>query len=163
MKINFNKQYTTVAIYALLVILCGILCVFTFTRLDVVWSKIVSFLDIFMPIFYGMAIAYLIHPFVRFFEKKVFHKLNEQKRGGLARVLSIVIVFLLAIASLVFFCWLVLPHIIEGYLDLQKKSNVYIMGMRDWLYDIAGSTGELSDYTTKALEYFIGLMENLYN
>ena len=163
MRINFNKQYTTVAIYALLVILCGILCVFTFTRLDVVWTEIVNFLDIFMPIFYGMVIAYLIYPFVRFFEKKVFHKLNEKKRGGIARVLSIVIVFLMMIASLVLFCWLVLPHIIEGYLDLQEKSNVYIMGMRDWLYDIAGSTGELSDYTTKALEYFIGLMENLYN
>ena len=163
MKINFNKQYTTIAIYALLVILCGILCVFTFTHFSDVWAKIVNFIDIFMPIFYGMAIAYLIYPIVRFFEKRVFRKLNEQKRYGLARVLSIVIVFLMAIVSIVLFFWLVLPHIIEGYVDLQERSNVYIMDMRDWLFDIAGSTGELSPYTTKALEYFVDMLENLYD
>ena len=107
MKINFNKQYTIIAIYALLVILCGILCVFTFTHFGDVWARIIDFLNIFMPIFYGMAIAYLIYPIVRFFERKVFHKLNEKKRYGLARVLSIVIVFLMVIVFIILFCWLV--------------------------------------------------------
>ena len=71
MKINFNKQYTTIAIYALLVILCGILCVFTFTHFGEVWANIIDFLNIFMPIFYGMAISYIVYPGVRFFERKV--------------------------------------------------------------------------------------------
>lgn len=163
MKINFNKHYTTIAVYALLVILCGILCIFTFTHFGDVWSEVMNFLNIFMPIFYGMAIAYLIYPFVRFFERKVFRKLNEQKRYGLARMLSIIIVFLMVIAAIILFCWLVLPHIVEGYVDLQERSNVYIMDMRDWLFEIAASSGELSVYMTKALEYFVGLMESLYD
>ena len=107
MKVNFNKQYTTIAIYALLVILCGVLCVFTFTHFSQVWAKVIDFLNIFMPIFYGMAIAYLIYPIVRFFERKVFRVLYERKRYALARVLSIVIVFLMAIVFIILFCWLV--------------------------------------------------------
>ena len=163
MKINFNKQYTIIAIYALLVILCGILCVFTFTHFGDVWARIIDFLNIFMPIFYGMAIAYLIYPIVRFFERKVFHKLNEKKRYGLARVLSIVIVFLMVIVFIILFCWLVLPHIIEGYVDLQQRSNVYIRDMRDWLFDVAASSGAMSGYMTKLMEYFVGLMESFYD
>ena len=163
MKINFNKQYTIIAIYALLVILCGILCVFTFTHFGDVWARIIDFLNIFMPIFYGMAIAYLIYPIVRFFERKVFHKLNEKKRYGLARVLSIVIVFLMVIVFIILFCWLVLPHIIEGYVDLQQRSNVYIRDMRDWLFDVAASSGTMSGYMTKLMEYFVGLMESFYD
>ncbi len=162
MKINFNKQYTMVAIYALLVILCGILCVFTFTHFGEVWSKVIDFFNIFMPIFYGMAIAYLIYPIVKFFEKKVFRCLNEKKHYSLARILSIVIVFLIVIGFIAVFCWLVLPHIIEGYVDLQQMSNMYIMSLQEWLFDVAASSGELSGYMTKLIEYFIGLMENLY-
>ena len=162
MKINFNKQYTMIAIHALLVILCGILCVFTFTHFGEVWSKVIDFFNIFMPIFYGMAIAYLIYPIVKFFERKVFRRLNEKKRYGLARVLSIIIVFLSVIVFIALFCWLVLPHIIEGYIDLQQMSNMYIMSLQEWLFDVAESTGELSGYMTKLIEYFIGLMENLY-
>ena len=163
MKLNFNKQYTTVAIYALLVILCGILCVFTFTHFGEVWANIIDFLNIFMPIFYGMAISYIVYPGVRFFERKVFRKLNEKKRYGLARVLSIVIIFLIAILFIALFCWLVLPHIIEGYVDLQKMSNVYIRELKAWLFDVAASSGELSGYVTKLFEYFIELMESFYD
>ena len=162
MKMNFNKQYTTVAIYALLVILCGILCVFTFTHFEAVWTKVIDFLNIFMPIFYGMAIAYLVYPIVKFFERKIFRRLNQKKRYGLARVLSIIIVFLLVIAFIVVFCWLILPHIIEGYVDLQQKSNMYILSLQEWLFEVAASTGEISGYVTKLFEYIIGLMENLY-
>jgi len=162
MKINFNKQYTTVAIYALLVILCAILFVFAFTHFGDVWSAIVNFLSIFMPIFYGMAIAYLIYPIMKFFERKVFRGLNRKKRYGLARILSIVIVFLLALSFIVVFCWLILPHIIEGYLDLQQRSSMYLMGLQEWLFDLAASAGDLSGYAIKLLEYFIDLIEGFY-
>ena len=162
MKINFNKQYTTVATHALLVILCGVLGVFTFTHFREVWARVVDFLNIFMPIFYGMAIAYLIYPIVKFFERKVFRRLNQKKLYGLARVLSIVIVFLIVIVFIVLFCLLILPHIVEGYLDLQQMSNMYIMSLQEWLFDVAASAGDFSGYLTKLLEYVIGLMENLY-
>ena len=162
MKINFNKQYTTVAIYALLVILCGILCVFTFTHFGEVWTKVIDFLNIFMPIFYGMAIAYLIYPIVKFFERKVFKGLYQKRHYGLARVFSIIIVFLMVLVFIVGFCWLILPHIIEGYVDLQQRSNMYVLGLQEWLFDVAASTGEFSGYVTKLFEYVIDLMENLY-
>ena len=162
MKIDFNRNYTTIALYALIVILCGILFVFAFVNFGAVWTYLVDFLSIFMPIFYGMFIAYLIYPIVKFFEKRVFQKLNEKKKYTLVRVLSLVSAFFIVIVSLVLFVWLVFPHIIEGYVDLQKMSTIYIEGMKSWIFGLSEGTGALSGYVLKLSEYFIDLMEKFY-
>ncbi len=162
MKIDFNRNYTMIALYALIVILCGILFVFAFSNFGAVWTYIVNFFSIFMPIFYGMFIAYLIYPMVRFFERRIFRGLYRKKKYGLARALSLVCVFLLLIVSIALFCCLILPHIIEGYVDLQKRSSIYIEDMKAWLFSLAEESGELSGYVTKLMEYFIGLMESFY-
>ncbi|MBQ3489367.1 MAG: AI-2E family transporter [Clostridia bacterium] len=162
MKIDFNRNYTTIALYALVVVLCGILFIFAFANFGAVWTYVVDFLRIFMPIFYGMFIAYLIYPLVKFFERRVFRGLNRKKRYGLARALSIVSVFFIAITAIILFCWLILPHIIEGYVDLQDKSTMYIEGMKAWLFSLSDGAGDLSGYISKLTEYFIGLMENFY-
>lgn len=162
MKIDFNRNYTMIALYALVVILCGILFIFAFSNFGVVWTYLVNFLSIFMPIFYGMFIAYLIYPIVKFFERRVFQGLLRKKKFGLARVLSVVSGFCIVIAGIVLFCWLILPHIIEGYVDLQKMSSMYIQTMKEWLFSLSEGTGELSGYISKFTEYFIGLIENFY-
>ena len=162
MKLDFNRNYTIIALYALIVILCGVLFVFAFANFGAVWTYIVNFFSIFMPIFYGMFIAYLIYPMVKFFEWRIFRGLIRKKRYGLARALSLICVFLILIVSIVLFCVLILPHIIEGYVDLQKMSSIYVEDMKVWLLSLAEESGELSGYVTKLLEYFIGLMENFY-
>ena len=100
MKIDFNRNYTMIALYALVVILCGILFIFAFSNFGVVWTYLVNFLSIFMPIFYGMFIAYLIYPIVKFFERRVFQGLLRKKKFGLARVLSVVSGFCIVIAGI---------------------------------------------------------------
>ena len=162
MKIDFNRNYTMIALYALIVVLCGILLIFAFSNFGVMWTYLVDFLSIFMPIFYGMFIAYLIYPLVKFFERRVFRILNEKRKYGLARVLSVVSVFFIVIAAVGLFCWLVLPHIIEGYVDLQKMSTMYIKGMKAWIFSLSDGMGELSGYISKFSEYFVGLLENFY-
>ncbi|MBR7161751.1 MAG: AI-2E family transporter [Clostridia bacterium] len=162
MKIDFNRNYTLIALYALIVVLCGILLIFAFSNFGVMWTYLVNFLSIFMPIFYGMCIAYLIYPLVKFFERQVFCGLNRRKKYGLARVVSVASVFLIVIAAIVLFFWLVLPHIIEGYVDLQKMSTMYIESMKGWLFSLSDGTGPLSGYISKFSEYFIGLMESFY-
>ena len=162
MKFEFNHNYNMIALYALIVVLCGILLIFAFANFGLMWTFLIDFLSIFMPIFYGMFIAYLIYPIVKFFERRVFHNLNLKKRYGLARVLSVVSGFCIVISCVGLFCWLILPHIIEGYVDLQKMSSMYLSGMKEWLFGLSEETGVFSDYIDKFLEYFANLVENFY-
>ena len=64
MKFEFNHNYNMIALYALIVVLCGILLIFAFANFGLMWTFLIDFLSIFMPIFYGMFIAYLIYPIV---------------------------------------------------------------------------------------------------
>ena len=162
MKIDFNRNYTIIALYALVVILCGILFVFAFSNFGMVWSYLVNFFSIFMPIFYGLFIAYLIYPLVKFFEKRVFRVLNRKKKYGLARVLALVSGFFVVIAALGLFFWRIFPHIIEGYLDLQKMSSIYIEEMKKWIFSLSDGTGMLSGYIYKISEYWVEMLENFY-
>ena len=154
MKIDFNRNYGLMALYALVVILCGILFIFAFSNFGLMWTYLVNFLSIFMPIFYGMFIAYLIYPIIKFFEWRVFRGLNRRKKYGLARALSVVSSFCIVIAVIVLFCWLIFPHIIEGYVDLQRMSSMYMGSMKEWLFSLSDGTGALSGYISKFSEYF---------
>ena len=162
MKIDFNRNYTMIALYALVVILCGILFVFAFSNFGLMWTYLVDFLSIFMPIFYGMFIAYLIYPIVKLFERRVFRGLRQRKKYGLARVLAVVSAFGIVLVGLVLCCWLIVPHIIEGYVDLQTMSSKYMESMKAWLFGLADGMGDLSGYIYKFSEYFVELMEDFY-
>lgn len=77
LKIEWNKKYTTVAIYSLIVIAVAVLfVVFVF--------KFESFADGFSwvgsvvaPVICGLIIAYILNPLMMYFENKFFKKLKE--------------------------------------------------------------------------------------
>ncbi len=77
MKIEWNKKYTTVAIYSLIVIAVAVLfVVFVF--------KFESFADgfswvgsVIAPVVCGLIIAYILNPLMMYFENKFFKKLKE--------------------------------------------------------------------------------------
>ena len=72
MKINWNKKYNTYAAYA-----CAVgAAIILFIVLGVYFTSVLGFLrnliDVFAPLIYGVAIAYVLNPLCRLFEKKVF-------------------------------------------------------------------------------------------
>lgn len=76
MKINWNRKYTTIAAYSVIVIAIAVLFVvfvFKFNSFANVFSKIWS---VVAPIIVGVVIAYILNPLVMLFENKVFKKLK---------------------------------------------------------------------------------------
>ncbi|MBO4429645.1 MAG: AI-2E family transporter, partial [Clostridia bacterium] len=72
MKFTWNKKYTTIAIYAAIVLLFGIFCVFFFINYSD-FGKYTSLIGTTLrPLVYGIIMAYLIWPILKFFEDKVF-------------------------------------------------------------------------------------------
>lgn len=71
-NIGFNKKYTTIAIYALLVLAFALICVYFLLNQDSYASAFETVQGIISPIFTGLIIAYLLNPFLQFFENVVF-------------------------------------------------------------------------------------------
>lgn len=72
MKFNWNKKYTTIAIYAAIVLLFGIFSVFFFINYSDFGKYTALIGTTLRPLVYGIIMAYLIWPILKFFEDKVF-------------------------------------------------------------------------------------------
>lgn len=76
MKLNWNKKYTTIAAYCLLVIIAAVLFVVFVFRFESFTQGFSWIGEISAPIICGIAIAYIINPLVMFIENKIFRGLK---------------------------------------------------------------------------------------
>lgn len=86
-NVGFNKKYTTIAIYVILVLLFTAALIYLLLspdRLDTLLSTLQS---IFTPILIGVIIAYLLYPTYRFFEQNVFISPATRKHQKCRRAL----------------------------------------------------------------------------
>ncbi|MBQ9510325.1 MAG: AI-2E family transporter [Clostridia bacterium] len=160
-KISWNRKYTTIAVYALIVILFAVFCTFFFLNYNDFGNYISSFLSVFNPIFYGILFAYILNKIVKPLENKVLKKFSARfpKAARIICVLFTVIVFAAIILLIV---WTIIPQVISGYNDLESKMEFYIASFRDWLQGLVDDGGAFSSYVSSILEYVNNIVDKFY-
>ena len=104
MKINWDKKYTTIAIYAFIVICFSIV-------LDAFTGKMSQIMAVFQPFIIGFIIAYLINFILKFYEDRVFKKFIKGSKKSL-RGVAVILSYLTA--SLIFYVFIqfVVPQLV---------------------------------------------------
>ncbi len=77
-RLEWNKKYTTIAAYALIVIVLAILFVVFIFKYDSFANGFSWLGEVVAPIVIGICIAYVINPLVMWFENRVFNKLKDE-------------------------------------------------------------------------------------
>ena len=75
MKVEWNKKYTTIAIYAFLVISSSIIVYLMVSQAEDLKIKFSGMIATMQPFIIGSAIAYIINFILNFYEKVVFELL----------------------------------------------------------------------------------------
>ncbi|MBQ9806835.1 MAG: AI-2E family transporter [Clostridia bacterium] len=107
----------------------AIVCAIAFLALLFVSSAVrikawfLGLLLILRPILIGLAVAYLLNPIFRFFERKLFKHLRP---FGLRRALSLFcsILFLFLVVALLL--WLIVPQLIGSMISFARNYNLYV-------------------------------------
>ena len=105
MKIDWNRKYTTVAVYAVATAFAIMLLFTLFVNFDGVSSFFASLNGILMPFYIGLAVAYIANPIMKMAEKHIFRfKVTSNRRFNLKRGLSITLalIVLLIILTILF-------------------------------------------------------------
>lgn len=115
---QFNKGMT-----AFLVIVASIIFYFAFLRFPIFLAIFGQIFRILKPIIYGLAIAYLLNPIVKFVERHVTSVLNrkinkEAVVHKVSRSISIATALMVAIIAIVTLCNMVLPELYRSIRDL---------------------------------------------
>ena len=115
MKINWDKKYNTIAVYAFIVVSLSILFYNVVTKLDVFTGKLNEIMAIFQPFVIGFVIAYLLNFILKFYENKVFtlKGLNKVKKSSV-RGLAILLAYITAGIILYVFMQFVLPQLVDS-------------------------------------------------
>ncbi|MBQ7161912.1 MAG: AI-2E family transporter [Clostridia bacterium] len=150
MKIDWNKKYTTIAVYVCLVIAFGAVCAFCAFNLGKIWHAVESVLAIFNPVIYGFAIAFLINPLFRFFENRAFKFISRKKpHVKLRRVVALVAAYLVVAILISVFALIVVPQISDSFTELQSKMSGYIQATQKWVEE------KLEESRTKHSDNFL--------
>lgn len=111
-------------------LICAILFISLYAMVNIssitgIFSGVLSVLT---PIILGAAIAYLLNPILKIFEKCVFKKLKNKRT---IRVLSLLMTYVVAILALVAFAFLLIPQLINSIKTLVANFDYYMATTAD--------------------------------
>lgn len=138
MKIDWNRKYNTIAIYAFITAVSVILFYLGISQLEVVTGYIDKIFIIFQPFIIGFAIAYLLGFLLRMYERnlkkfKFYRNLKLKYR----RIISLILTYLTGILLVILFLQFVLPQLIESIVGLVNNIPTYISNLNkvsDYLF-----------------------------
>ena len=169
MKVDWNKKYTTIAIYAFLVISSSIIVYLMVSQAEDLKIKFSGMIATMQPFIIGSAIAYIINFILNFYEKVVFelkylNKLNRKYRRGIGLLLS----YLTAIIVISLFMQFVLPQLVDSIVGLANNIPQYVNDASHVITEISEKFNLESKYMNMIVEkwnellnYIITLLTNL--
>lgn len=155
MKINWDKKYNTIAVYAFIVVSLSILFYNVVTKLDVFTGKLNEIMAIFQPFVIGFVIAYLLNFILKFYENKVFtlKGLNKVKKSSV-RGLAILLAYITAGIILYVFMQFVLPQLVDSVRGLINDIPKYVKELTAMLEGYLNDMNVNQEYMTFINEKF---------
>ncbi len=142
MKLNMNKKYTTIAVYAFLVIAAAITFFFVISEHSVVGRMAGTFFGLMTPFIYGAALAYVLNPVLNWLEKKVFPKVfGDRVSKRSRRGLGVLLTFLFGCAVVALFLVVLIPQIVESIDNLAQSIYAFLPQAQNFLNDLIAQYG----------------------
>ena len=170
MKLYTNKKYNTIALYAILVIAINVFIVLAVFKLNAILNILSKIMSVLMPIFWGLAIAFLMNPIMVTTEKVYIRYVRKPKRPTVLRAVSVIVssaVFLGIIAGVIA---VVIPELINSFNEIINNFSTFVNKGERWLDKLLKNYPKAKDFTMdKLLEFGTDLtkvqpmLENILN
>jgi len=176
MKFERNPKYTTIAIYALIVLIIAMICQQAIKEIGVVFGFFQAVAGFVVPIIYGVVFAFLLNPLLRTYDDKLLPYLFKNKlRPVTRRVIAMVLTYLTAMICMAAFIAIVLPQVLSSlvsildYVPYSIKTLTFLYNdVTDWIADfmaanmVRDSFGVMDEISVKVLSSISGLLDYLY-
>jgi len=121
----FSKARQNIGVIAMLGIVVFVI-LYAIVNISSLSGVISATTSVFTPIILGIAIAYLLNPILKVFERKVFKKLKSKK---IVRALSMLMTYVVAVLIMVAFAFLIIPQLVKSIALLEL--DVYLAATTD--------------------------------
>ena len=175
LKFDKNKKYTTIAIYAFVVLSALCVLVAILLNFSFFWEKFTLVLDMLSPFIYGFVFAYLCNPILKFFNSKVYKFIEKKKKHPkLKYALSIITTYIVVAVAITIIFLLLIPQVVKSYTTLQSQISSYVTATQTWADDFVRTfpffNGEYQNFAefldvneiTSSIKDFITNSSNLF-
>lgn len=174
MKIEWNKKYTTIAVYTLLVIIAGVLVFQILNNFSYFKNAIALIWKLLLPFVYGFSFAYIFNPVLSMFEKRFFPWLSRGRMGRKAnRYLSVTCTMIVALLVISLFVGLIVPQLVISIGNVITQITDYAAEIPDYLTKFTNSDaivpvikdimGYMQDYMRQVMEMLSASFSGIIN
>ena len=156
---RWDKKYLYWGVTAFCVIAAAILFYMALNYLPLLKRGLASLLHILSPFVWGLVICYLLTPFMRLVEKKLFKPLskklykNSKRSNGsrFARGMSVLLSELFLLAILTALVCLIIPQLYSSLQNMVANSPMYIETASRWITQLLEDFPEIEHYVSQTL------------
>ncbi len=167
MKLEKNKKYLTIAVYAFFVIAAAMIFFFILLTPQKFIGGINKILSILAPLIIGFLIAFILNPVMNFFENIVFKSVAKKKpESKRRRALSLICTYIVFLGILTLFVMMVVPSLVTSITDLINNIEGYynsgVKFVEETLKNFnipAKIIDPLNDFGDKMIDYVVDTMK----
>lgn len=172
MKKKFENKYIIWGITIFCALAADIILFFAIYRGSHIFGFITTIIELLKPFIYGLAIAYILNPVVRFFEVNVYNilidKLAEKCRLSLnkkkiSRFLSLLTSTIIFIVILVTCFHIIIPEILSSIEMLITNLNTYLSNSRELLIKLFGGSESIRTFINENYSTFTNFITSWLN
>ena len=152
-----DKPYVKWGLTALVVIFVSILLVVIFTDLPGFFGVLTALEMILEPLIFGVVIAFLLNPIVRFVDSRLLPLLEQKTKlkpaliRNLSRAAGIFVSVVVAVLILYAFFSMLLPQLYESVVGIVDNAETYYTSIDRWVTNILEDNPEIQSYVDSAL------------
>ncbi|WP_300379387.1 AI-2E family transporter [Clostridium sp.] len=169
MKVDWNKKYTTIAIYGFLLALSIMLVYFFISQVSIFTDKLDYIIIILQPFIIGFSIAYIINFLLDFYENKFFEiKYMKKLKLESTKGISIFLSYLTAILILSLVIKFLFPQVMGSIMGLVNDIPRYINTANKFANELIDNlsispenSNLIMENFNKAVDYIIKFVTNL--
>ncbi len=160
MKKLLQNRIIQIGLMAFGVIAASILFYFCIDRLPAFFSFINRIVKILMPLIFGLVLAYIMHPIVNLFERKVFPKLEN---ATVRRNLSIFCTIVVIVAVLATLISVIIPQLLMSIQSLIINIPTYVKDLENIIMHWLSDNSELEESVLNNYDAITGYIVNALN
>lgn len=160
-KWNLNNKYVGWGVTAFLVILSGLVAYYLIFHSSKLMENLGAFINILMPVLFGLVIAYLLTPVLNYFENRIFipfcrvlHIKEGKRRAGIMRGLGIFITIFLFFALIGALFYMLISEIVPSISNIASNFDTYVDNFTVWLDQLLENNPDLRDNAIKLVDRY---------
>lgn len=167
-----NSKYFTIVIYGLLFVLGAILIYKFIGNWPATVKSLGNIFHILSPFLIGAMIALVLYPFIKILYNRFFMGVCHIKSKKAAKMLSILVAYLIAVGAFAVLIGFVVPQIYKSITEIANQAPVWYENIRNWFTEFEDKHSnssidynfinqKIEDALPKLVDYMTGALTNM--